>query len=479
MRVALVNEGTYPYVTGGVSTWCDQLVRGLTDVTWDLVTIVGTTGALAPLSLPNNVRSLTAVPIWGEPRPVRRPAIDAAVRMCRGMLGDSPEHQALFEGALRELASAHRARVGGRCSAPATRRRHVTEGRHPLSGVPLAEILADMWSGIEQARPLPPLTLGEADEAASLIEHAVRPLSTVLAPVDVCHANANGLSALVALAAKWRSGTPFVMTEHGVYLRERYLSSAGHPPAVKYALLRFHRALARLAYGQADLIAPVSAFNQRWEERHGADPHRITVIPNGVDPARFLPLPEEPAVPTIAWVGRIDPLKDLQMLIRSLDLVRRSVPGARLHLAGPVPNGNGNYAAQCRALVDDLGLTDAVTFAGPVASSREAFAQGQVVALSSISEGMPYTVLEAMMCARPTVSTDVGGVAEIVGDTGIVVPPRDPAAFATACVSLLRDPARRRELAGRGRDRALERYTLRRCLDSYRERYAAIVGALR
>lgn len=479
MRVALVNEGTYPYVTGGVSTWCDQLVRGLTDVTWDLVTIVGTTGALAPLALPDNVRSLTAVPIWGEPRPVRRPAIDAAVRMCRGMLGESPEHQALFASALGELATAHRTRVGGRCPAPATRRRHVTEGRHPLSGVPLAEILADLWRETEQAGRLPPLTLGEADEAASLIEHAVRPLSTVLPPVEVCHANANGLSALVALAAKWRSGTPFVMTEHGVYLRERYLSSAGHAPAVKYALLRFHRALARLAYAQADLIAPVSAFNQRWEERHGADPHRITVIPNGVDPTRFPPLPEEPAVPTIAWVGRIDPLKDLQMLIRSLDLVRRAVPRARLHLAGPVPDGNGDYAAQCRALVGELGLTDAVTFAGPVASSREAFAQGHVVALSSISEGMPYTVLEAMMCARPTVSTDVGGVAEIVGDTGIVVPPRDPAAFATACVALLRDPARRRELAGRGRDRALERYTLRRCLDSYRERYAAVVGAAR
>lgn len=479
MRVALVNEGTYPYVTGGVSTWCDQLVRGLTEVTWHLVTIVGTDGAQPALALPDNVASLTAVPVWGEPRPARRPAVHAALGLCRGMLGDSPWHQAVFARALWELAVAHRGKTGGRCRAPATRRRAVTTGRHPLYGVPLADILADVWAEVSRRTPLPFLTLGEADEAAVLIEHAVRPLSTVLPPVDVCHANANGLSSLVALATKWRTGTPFVMTEHGVYLRERYLSSGDRSPAVKLALLRFHRALARLAYREADLIAPVSSFNRRWEERHGADPGRITVIPNGVDPERFPPLPEEPPVPTIAWVGRIDPLKDLHMLIRSLDLVRRKVPEARLHLAGPVPTGNEEYADECHKLAADLGLTDAVTFAGPVSNSREAFAQGQVVALSSISEGMPYTVVEAMMCARPTVSTDVGGVAEIVGDAGLVVPPRDPAAFATACVSLLRDPLRRRDFAGRGRHRALERYTLRRCLDSYRDRYAGVTGTPR
>ena len=91
-----------------------------------------------------------------------------------------------------------------------------------------------------------------------------------------------------------------------------------------------------------------------------------------------------------------------------------------------------------------------MTFAGPVASSRDAFAAGHVVALSSISEGMPYTVIEAMMCGRATVSTDVGGVAETVGDAGLVVPPRDPRAFATACLELLTDPARRADLARAG-----------------------------
>ena len=89
---------------------------------------------------------------------------------------------------------------------------------------------------------------------------------------------------------------------------------------------------------------------------------------------------------------------------------------------------------------------------------------------------MPYTVIEAMMCGRPTVSTDVGGVAEVVGDAGVVVAPRDPAAFAAACVALLRDPARRRDLAVRARTRALSGYTLDACVSSYRATYASLTG---
>jgi glycosyltransferase involved in cell wall biosynthesis len=482
MRVALINEGTYPYVLGGVSTWCDQLVRGLDEVTWELVTIVGRAEGKPAMALPGNVKSLNPVPIWGVSKAPRRRHEEAAARMCAGMLGDGPEHIQLFRESLREMAMVHRGDPRRRCAHcqanPAACTKHGLAGRHPLLGLPLAELLLDAWVAAQSdGADLPRLTLREADEAAVLIEHAVRPLAAVLPPVDVCHANANGLSSLVAMATKWRFRVPFLMTEHGVYLRERYLSAGDLPAGVKVALLRFHRALARLAYAEADLVAPVSGFNQRWEERHGADPARIAVIPNGVDPQRFLPLPAEPEIPTISWVGRIDPLKDLETLIKAMAVVRDKMPQARLHLAGPVPVGNENYAGYCHSLVGQLGLGASVTFAGPVPSSRDAFEAGHVAALSSISEGMPYTVVEAMMCGRPTISTDVGGVAEMVGDTGLVVPPRDPVAFGEACVRLLASPPLRQDLSRRGRDRALEYFTLDRCLRSYRERYQALVAA--
>ncbi|GAA1560031.1 GT4 family glycosyltransferase PelF [Dactylosporangium maewongense] len=470
MRVVLVNEGTYPYVTGGVSTWCDQLVRGLSEVDWDLVAIVGTEPDRPAVQLPGNVRSLTAVPVWGTARPARGRPERAAARLCRGMLGDTAADLVVFSEGLRELAELARPRPGRFLPARG--------GRHPLAGARLADVLLDAWA---RARSdgihLPRLTLRDADVAGVLVEHALRPLAAEIPPdADLVHANANGLSAMVALAAKWRLGVPFMMTEHGVYLRERYLSAGDQSPGVKTALLRFHRALARLAYWESDLITPVSGFNSRWAVRHGADPAKLAVIGNGVDPARFPPLPEEPAGPVISWVGRIDPLKDLETLIRALAVVRAKVPDARLHLAGPVPAGNEAYAAACRDTAAELGLTDAVTWAGPCASSRDAFAEGQVAALSSISEGMPYTVLEAMMCGRPTVSTDVGGVAEAVGDAGLVVPPRDPQAFGEACVALLTSPELRAATGRAGQERALKEYTLDRCLSAYRGRYQRLTG---
>jgi glycosyltransferase involved in cell wall biosynthesis len=486
LAVALVNEGTYPYVTGGVSTWCDQLVRGLSEVTWHLVTIVGVEPARPALAVPDNVGSLITVPVWGAERKPRFRALAAADRMCRGMLGDDPADHAQFAAAMHELATVAQDRHNFREVVVSRPRldhniREVVPirrpGWHPLLGVPLADILLDAWAeAAARGVRLPRLTLREADDAAILLEHAVRPLAAPVPDVDVVHANANGLASLVAMAAKWRTGVPFLMTEHGVYLRERYLASADQSPGVKAALLRFHRALARLAYAEADAITPVSGFNRRWEVRHGADPDKVHVIPNGVDPGRFARLDDEPAVPTISWVGRIDPLKDLETLIRALALVRKEVPEARLHLAGPVPAGNEAYAQTCHDLVAELGLTGAVTFAGPCRSSREAFAAGHVAALSSISEGMPYTVVEAMMCGRATVSTDVGGVAEMVGETGLVVSPRDPKAFAAACVSLLRDPVHRADLVERAHARALDRFTLDRCVSSYRDRYRLLTA---
>jgi len=92
--------------------------------------------------------------------------------------------------------------------------------------------------------------------------------------------------------------------------------------------------------------------------------------------------------------------------------------------------------------------------------------------LTSISEGFPYTLIEAMTCGRPCVATDVGGVSEAIGDTGIVVPPREPAALAKACVRLLKDHELRRRLGMAARARALEMFTVDRAISTFDEIYS-------
>jgi len=471
VRVALINEGTYPYAPGGVGTWCHQILNGLDGHAFHVVALTGHGGTREPVyPVPPSVTAVDTYPVWDRPVSVsgrvarhrrRRAASAAAVLLCRGLLGDDPHSAGMFADGLRRLTEL--------CG----------DGSHPLFGTELPEVLLDAWqasAGPSAGRPpLPRLSLRDARAAASLIEHAVRPLAYRTPRVDLCHPAAAGLPVLVALAAKWRAGTPFLLTEHGVYLRERYLEyGAALPVAVKTVLLRFYRALARLGYAEAELVAAVSRFNQRWELRHGAHPAKVVVVPNGVEPLRYPPLATEPTVPTIAWVGRIDPLKDLHTLIRAMRTIRDTEPLARLRLAGPVPETGREYAASCLALIERLGLRAAVDLSGPVNSSRQAYADGHVVALSSISEGLPYTIIEAMMCGRPTVSTDVGGVAEVVGSAGLIVPPGDPVAFGQACLALLGDPERRRTLGALGRERALAHFTVDRMLAAYRQLYADV-----
>src|SRR5262249_20386149 len=99
---------------------------------------------------------------------------------------------------------------------------------------------------------------------------------------------------------------------------------------------------------------------------------------------------------------------------------------------------------------------------------------GQVVVLCSITEGFPYTLIEAMACGRPCVATDVGGVTEALADTGLVVPPRHPEALADACLKLLRDKSLRGKLGAAARLRALECFTVDRAISAFDEMYSLL-----
>jgi hypothetical protein len=176
----------------------------------------------------------------------------------------------------------------------------------------------------------------------------------------------------------------------------------------------------------------------------------------------------------LSWAGRIAPIKDVEGLIRAFALVREEIPDARLRLFGSAPPGGEGYRDRCRALIDSLGLTGVAVFEGRVDDVVDAYHAGQVVVLSSSSEGFPYTVIEAMTSGRATVSTDVGGVREAVADTGLIVPSRDPQALAAACVQVLTDHELRHRLALAARARALQHFTLEQFLKVYREIYPTL-----
>ncbi|GIW24521.1 GT4 family glycosyltransferase PelF [Meiothermus sp.] len=470
MRIALITEGTYPFVVGGVSVWCDQLIRGLSDFEFEVIALTGNGLETPAYPSPPNLKGVVNFPLWNTVRRSRsrqRPSrwfaqvhqsfVSALVQPNWGTT--------YFLWALRAMAGyAQQANLGEALLSEAALGRLIKawKGHHPQD-------LSDA--------PLPDLTLHDALMASQLIEHLLRPLQLIPPKAEVYHAVSNGPAALVGMLGKWHYRAPFVLTEHGVYLRERYLSylQAPYSSSVQILILNFFRLLSSAAYRMADLIVPVSEYNRRWEERNGAFPSSIRPIHNGIDPALFPPPEKEPEVPTLTFVGRIDPLKDLHTLIESFAYTKEHVPNARLRMFGPTPAGNERYRESCEKLIEELGLQGAATFEGRISPAARGYQAGHVAVLSSISESFPYAVIEAMSCARATVSTDVGGVAEAVGDAGILVPARDPVAMGKACVELLTDDQRRIAMGKAARERVLKHFTLERFLNDYRKMYHDVV----
>lgn len=477
MKVALTAEGTYPHQFGGVSVWCDQLVRGLAQHEFTLVPIVATGNEPMRWQPPANVTSVVTIPLWGRPAPVpwrarlSRSRNDAVLSELIDVLLRAPaEAPERFTSVMRELFGYAQAR-----NLPAL-----------LGSETAVRLLSEAWRQRwpqilpeSTAAGLVEPTLADAVTAMQLIEHALRPLSHPPVQVDIMHAATNGLGALPALTAKWQYGTPMIVTEHGVYMREHYLHlrrpQFGWP--VKDLYLRFLRRLCTLGYREAETITPGNIYNKRWQTELGADPARVRTVYNGVDPAIFPVLSSEPEVPTISWAGRIDPVKDLETLLRAFSLVLKEIPHARLRIFGSAPPGGEAYLESCRAEATELGLGQQVTFEGRVPEIRDAYAAGHIVVLCSITEGFPYTLIEAMACGRACVATDVGGVSEAIGSVaGSVVPPRNPAALAQACIQLLRDDDLRQTMGAAARARAVEHFTVDRAISAFDELYTMLGG---
>jgi glycosyltransferase involved in cell wall biosynthesis len=479
-RVTMLTEGTYPHSHGGVSVWCDQLLQGMPDIDFRILAV--TSDGREPLTWkpPAHVSSLVSIPTWGPTPAGRAPRgrrlrtfLDTYETFLLALLGEGD---------------------GSGTGSDATVRRHFAEGLYGLAararhGELTASLrteaavrtLCAVWNRPQVAARAARPTMHDALTATDLLEHALRPLAAAPPRDGVAHAVSGGLATLPGLLAHHLHGTPLLLTEHGVYLRERYLGyrSGGHSWPVKALLLGFFRLLAQESYARAALITPGSHYNRKWEERGGTPPDKIRTVYNGVDPAVFPPAGPEPETPTLAWAGRIDPIKDLETLIRAFASVRREIPQARLRLFGGTPHGGEAYRERCQALAQELGIADAVAFEGRVEDIRDAYAAGNVVMLSSISEGFPFTLIEAMSCGRATVSTDVGGVREAVGETGLVVPPREPEAMARAALELLRDPPRRTRMGEAARLRVIEQFTLRHTIDSFREIYGSLAAGRR
>jgi glycosyltransferase involved in cell wall biosynthesis len=451
----MINDGAYPHRHGVAATWSHRLIRGLPEAEFDLISIGDRGTTLLAYQPPTNTRGLTSIPTVGRPigpsrgraaLAHRRFATHAAVLLCRGMMSDAPHSLAMFRSSLRRLTTAS------------------ATGIHPLHGVPLAAVLLDAWraagTNAEAILPQPALpqpTAADAEKVAAVLERALRVLSTPVETADLHHATDASLSALVAIGAKWRAGTPFVLTEHDTYLTAGILAETSGRPGVRAVLLRFLRSLARLAYLEATHIAAPTERLRRWAADHGADPTLVTVVGYGVDPHSCPPLRGEPAEPTITFLG---PDRDAITLLRTLPRLRAVHPDVRLIVGAPP------------VTTDVIKPGDPVFFLGPVSHRRSAYATGQIVVVSGRHEAAPYALIEAMMCRRPTICLDDGALRSVAGTAATIVPYGDEDRLAHACLALLGSADRRRSQSTAGSQRARSLFALRTTIDAVRTVYA-------
>ncbi|WP_426054169.1 glycosyltransferase [Janthinobacterium sp. PSPC2-1] len=208
--------------------------------------------------------------------------------------------------------------------------------------------------------------------------------------------------------------------------------------------------LVALSLRRASAIVVPSAYLAGIFEQYG---HTAHIVPNVVDLQRFTPAAPGASAsadgPRILVARHLESLYDNASAVRAFALVRSSYPAARLVLAG----GGPQRAALAR-LARSLGVLASVRFAGPVdnAAMPALYQASDIVLNPSLADNMPNSVLEALACGIPVVSTNVGGIPALLQDgvTALLVPPGDPAAMAQAILALLRDPPRAQALVDAG-----------------------------
>lgn len=488
VTVLLATEGTYPFHLGGVSTWCDALVNGAHDTDFIIYAVAMNPYVASQFSLPENVRRLITVPLWGtqDPSEHREDAKFSDLFLKKQRTSSSviqSEFLPLLEAVLNQgLGQEPDAAQFGETLAGLYRYFQLYDYKVTWKDERVWGLFRDWAVATGRAGQWPDPTVFETVQALGWLYHFLIILNTEIPSVDVVHSSAAAFCGMVGVVSRVLFGTPYLLTEHGVYVREQYLS-VGRSNMTRFSkrfLLAMVSAVVRANLHYADQLSPVCAFNTRWERLLGANPRKIRVIYNGVSPQTFFPAAPHPlsdatAAPVeILSIARSDPNKDLESLLRAAAIVKQQVPNVHFAVQGSV--SVPDYHAEMLALRKTLDLEDVVEFRGHSADVAEAYRHADIMVQSSVSEAFPYSVIEAMMSGLPVVATDVGGTREALVDTGIVVPARDPARLALGLIILAQDKALRRNLGVKAQRRAQEHFTIVRAIREFSDAYRRLAG---
>jgi polysaccharide biosynthesis protein PelF len=483
--VCLILEGTYPYVTGGVSSCVHQLLCKTPHLKYSLLFLGATPSdkMVYKYKVPSNVKLIKEVYLFDYEAPERFDEVNVKVNIAKILKFHNliqTQNVELFAEVYKDLFDPE------------------YQTCDPFDFLQSKQA----WNFIEQMYR----RRFQGEDAPSFIDYfytwrfshypIFKVLSADIPRATIYHSLSTGYAGMVGAVASIRYKRPFVLTEHGIYAHEREIeinqsnwvydddtdmTAKRTMSYFKLWWINIFKFMAKIAYEHADVITTLYSGNKTKQIRYGAEATKISLIPNGINYHGFAALPRNIGERqfNIALVGRVVPIKDVKTFIKSLVDVKREIPYAKVFIIGPTEEDEG-YFLDCERLVDMLDLKDMITFTGKV-MVKDYYPMVDLLILSSISEGQPMVLLEAFSCGIPAVCTDVGACSEMLfgmsekdkamGACGEIVPFGRPDLLGQAIIKIGKDPELQASYADVAKKRVrnfyLEDMTINRYLNVY------------
>lgn len=469
MRICIIAEGSYPYITGGVSSWIHMLINWMPEHEFVIFAIGADEADKGKFKykLPQNVIEVQEV-------------------FLNSYLNDTGKWGKRFKTSLEEKNAIKQFLVGNEFDWDKLFSFILSLKGNSVSDFLMSKDFFDILEDVYKEK----YSMTSFVDYFWTLRSMFLPLFLVMnhhiPKADLYHSVSTGYAGIVGSIGSYIYQKPFILTEHGIYTREReeeIIKSSWVKGHFKNLWIDFFRSLSKCAYMKAEKVITLFNRNKEIEIELGCDENKIEIIPNGVNVEDFKGIaqkdPDDKFI-NIGAIVRIVPIKDIKTLIQAFALVKNYVKNAKLYIMGPA-NEDMEYYEECTKLVELLRVKD-IVFTGGV-NIKDYVGKMDILVLSSISEGQPLAILEGMACSRPFVTTDVGCCRELLyglGDdkeeAGIVVPVMDYEKMGAALVQLCKNPELREKMGKTAFRRVKELYNKERFISSYKNLYKFYEG---
>lgn len=466
MRICIVAEGCYPYVVGGVSSWVNSMIKTFPDYQYTVLSIVANRSFRGKFvyDLPENVVEVHELYLEDydfrgtKSHKMRRIKMtDTEFEAIKSLLiNQKVDWDTLFRFFGEKDFSLNDLLMGPQFLQAV---KDCYRIRYP------EVIFSDfLWTMRSMYLPL------------------FLALKMKLPKADLYHCVATGYAGVLGAMAKQRYGCGLLISEHGIYTREReeeLIRAKWVEGIYKNIWIEQFRKMSQLAYDRADKVTSLYEHARELQIELGCPEEKTQVTPNGVDPSRFENLVVLPEMQDdkihIGAILRVAPIKDVKTMIRAFAYAKKKVPSLKLWIMGPTDEDE-EYAKECFSMVDLMEIDD-IVFTGRVNVS-EYMGGLDMTILTSISEGQPLTILESYAAHKPVIATDVGNCRGLIygedddfGEAGILTHIMNVEEIADAMIQLATHPNRRKRMGENGYKRLMRKYKVVDMQKTYEQIY--------